>query len=604
MVFVSNMRLPCQNYHKTLIELFIVLCILRSAEIKMSSILNNLINEPIIIADPDINTWDYIKAVKKTFIEKGITPVSNQYLPKEVIESWIISKNYNVDPDMHWPPPRLSKKNIESVLKKNKLLIKIFESFILGYKKILKETAHNMVLYDAGSVVIAYSLEQPCDEINIGGVLEERVAGSSVPTMTARYKRPVQTIGPANYCSALERYIGSAAPIFDESGDVVGSIALFRTHSTEIFPLRHSLGWVTSTAMAISSQLYLQKREERPKIITEVPEVSVHNHEKTRSNEAADITVKAENMFDDIVHQSPQMRDLIETAKTVGKNPVNIMLLGESGTGKELFARAIHEMYCDGPFVVINCASLPANLIESELFGYEKGAFTGADTKGKKGIIEHANGGTLFLDEIGDMPLHLQPVLLRALEEKKITRIGGCKNIPVDFRIISATNKKIYDDVKNRMFREDLYFRLSVVNLEIPPLRERIGDALLLAEIFAGRICKRFKVPRRDLSGETREIISRYNWPGNVRQLENAMTYAVSLAKNDVITPENLPREIVTAIYDKNDKFAEVREIESKIMNKIVNESENMEEAARQLGMSRSTLYRKLRERRIADTSG
>ncbi|MCL6558464.1 MAG: sigma 54-interacting transcriptional regulator [Firmicutes bacterium] len=246
--------------------------------------------------------------------------------------------------------------------------------------------------------------------------------------------------------------------------------------------------------------------------------------------------------FAKIVGNSPQMRQLIHKAKKFAPLDDPILIQGESGTGKEIFAQAIHqESRPNGPFIAVNCAAIPKTLIESELFGYEGGAFTGAERQGRPGKIELANGGTLFLDEIGDMPLELQPVLLRVLEEKQVMRVGGCRSVHLDFRLIAATNKNLSDLVKNKQFREDLYFRLAVFTLVIPPLRERRSDINALLAHFLANTAKKQQVAVPVLSSATKCLLYQYGWPGNVRQLKNTILYALNMSSNGVIKPEDLP---------------------------------------------------------------
>ena len=211
------------------------------------------------------------------------------------------------------------------------------------------------------------------------------------------------------------------------------------------------------------------------------------------------------------------------------------MLLGESGTGKELFARTLHAFSnrADGPFVAINCAAIPETLLETELFGHEKGAFTGANAR-KPGRFELAHRGTLFLDEIGDLPIGLQAKILRALEEKRFERVGGTQSLQVDVRVVAATNRNLKAAVASRQFREDLFFRLSVFPIDIPPLRERQGDIDILARCFVDRFCRDLK-KRLALSPEAVDELRRYKWPGNVRELQNCIERAVILADGDTI---------------------------------------------------------------------
>jgi transcriptional regulator with GAF, ATPase, and Fis domain len=218
-----------------------------------------------------------------------------------------------------------------------------------------------------------------------------------------------------------------------------------------------------------------------------------------------------------------------------------VLLEGESGTGKELFARAVHALSprADGPFVAINCAAIPETLLESELFGYEKGAFTGAGAR-KPGRFELAHRGTLFLDEIGDLPLTLQAKILRALEEKRFERVGGTQSLHVDVRVVAATNRNLKVRVAERQFREDLYFRLSVFPIHIPPLRERTDDVIILARQFVDRFCRDLNKKALTISPAALEELRNYSWPGNVRELQNCIERAVILCDDDTIQPRHL----------------------------------------------------------------
>ncbi|ACL18651.1 sigma54 specific transcriptional regulator, Fis family [Desulfitobacterium hafniense DCB-2] len=305
--------------------------------------------------------------------------------------------------------------------------------------------------------------------------------------------------------------------------------------------------------------------------------------------------------FEDIKGKSTSLAKSIQIAQNVARTGYNVLLIGESGTGKELFAQSIHNSYkADGPFVAVNCASLPRNLIESELFGYEGGTFTGADRNGRPGKIELANGGTLFLDEIGDMPLEIQPVLLRVLEEKRVTRLGGSRGIPVDFRVIAATNKNLSLMVKEKTFREDLYFRLSIFKITIPPLRERDHDVILLAEYFIEDISKKLMSEVPKLSPASYQKIKEYSWPGNIRQLQNAMVYGVNMSTNGVIELSNLPDEMTSNDYFRtkvNTRKLTLAEIEKEVIFEALSQTGNdASEASRILGIGRTTIYRKLKE--------
>ncbi|OGW54303.1 MAG: hypothetical protein A2Y81_07685 [Nitrospirae bacterium RBG_13_43_8] len=242
-----------------------------------------------------------------------------------------------------------------------------------------------------------------------------------------------------------------------------------------------------------------------------------------------------------IVGKSAGITEVAQLVQKVAPTKTTVLLLGESGTGKELFARAIHNLSHrrDYPFVPINCAAIPKNLLESELFGHEKGSFTGADAK-KLGKFELADRGTIFLDEVGDMDLTLQSKLLRAIQESEIERIGGVKTVKVDVRIVAASNRDLEKAVEDKGFREDLYYRLNVFPIQIPPLRERREDIPLLVEYFISRYCLELKTTQKDISKDALNILMNYRWKGNVRELENTLERAIILCDGDIITPEHI----------------------------------------------------------------
>ena len=243
-----------------------------------------------------------------------------------------------------------------------------------------------------------------------------------------------------------------------------------------------------------------------------------------------------------IIGNSPAMREIYKTIGKVAPSDVTVLIQGESGTGKELIARAIHfnSKRLGKPFIALNCAAIPKDLLESELFGFEKGAFTGA-TERKLGKFEQANGGTIFLDEIGDMPIDLQSKILRVLQEKEVTRTGGNQSIVVDVRIVAATNQDLEESVRRKEFREDLFYRLNVIPLQLVPLRERNEDIPLLVEYFLAKICTELDSPPKRCSPEALRFLSGYAWPGNVRELENTLKRAVILSSDPLLTVTDFP---------------------------------------------------------------
>jgi DNA-binding NtrC family response regulator len=254
--------------------------------------------------------------------------------------------------------------------------------------------------------------------------------------------------------------------------------------------------------------------------------------------------------FDQIIGRSRARSEMIALARKVAESEVSTVLLqGESGTGKDLLAKAIHysSRRARAPFVPINCAAIPATLMESEFFGYEKGAFTDAKAR-KQGLLEQAEGGTIFLDEIGEMELNLQAKLLRVLEEGVFRRVGGLKDVPLDVRVIAASNRNLKADSEAGRFRLDLYYRLSIIQIEIPPLRERGDDVLILAEYFIERFKEQMRKRTRGVTSEVAEIFRRYTWPGNVRELRNVIERVMILEDGDMITAAYLPRDLISEV--------------------------------------------------------
>ncbi|ABS40798.1 sigma-54 interaction domain-containing protein [Clostridium botulinum] len=307
--------------------------------------------------------------------------------------------------------------------------------------------------------------------------------------------------------------------------------------------------------------------------------------------------------FEDIMGSSNNIKNVKLIAKNIAKTDSTVLLRGESGTGKELFARAIHfeSKRYNAPFIAVNCASIPDNLLESEFFGYEGGAFSGAKREGQMGKFELANGGTIFLDEIGDLPLHLQPKILRVLQEQSFTKIGGKEEICVDVRIIAATNRDLESMVKHGQFRQDLYYRLNVIPIYLPSLKDRGEDIILLSEYLIDKFCERSNLQIKQLSKEVKDSFKKYSWPGNIRELENVIEYIVNTTKENIIYNEHLPKSFkISKEHRKNSKSLQDRlwEYERNLLISMMDEygedGKGKERIARELDINLSTLYRKL----------
>ncbi|MFZ3063827.1 MAG: PEP-CTERM-box response regulator transcription factor [Nitrospirota bacterium] len=304
--------------------------------------------------------------------------------------------------------------------------------------------------------------------------------------------------------------------------------------------------------------------------------------------------------FGEITGSSEKMQNIFSTVRKVATADVPVLITGESGTGKELIARTIHSRSVrkDKPFVPINCGAVPENLIESELFGHEKGAFTGAHIQ-RKGRIELAEGGTLFLDEIGDLPLPSQVKLLRFLQDHTIERVGGRETLQIDVRIVAATNRDIKRLITDGLFREDLYYRLAVVTIDLPPLRERGEDILLLAKTFLQRFSDS-KATHKSLSNEAIETMTRYEWPGNVRELENKIRRAITFAEGKEIRSADLGFEAGETASQSLDLKKAKEEVEKKVINAaLLKHKGNISRAAEELGLTRPTLHHLIKKYNI-----
>ncbi len=328
---------------------------------------------------------------------------------------------------------------------------------------------------------------------------------------------------------------------------------------------------------------------------------AVHIATLERENAAAARPAAARG-FEGIIGDSPAIRRVFDIVRKISAIDVSVLIQGESGTGKELIGRAIHRSSGrkDAPFIAINCGAIPENLIESELFGHERGSFTGADAQ-RRGRIEFAAGGTLFLDEIGELPLPLQVKLLRFLQENAVERVGGRATIPVDARIIAATNRDLKAEIAAGRFREDLYYRLSVVTVTVPPLRERGEDVVLLARSFLDTYAGNYRKSAKGFRPEALEAIACYSWPGNVRELENKVKRAVIVAEGSWVGLEDLelaaPQDAATLkpLREIRDKAEE-----NHVRKALEKHDWNVSHAARELGISRPTFHDLLKKYRIS----
>lgn len=434
--------------------------------------------------------------------------------------------------------------------------------------------ADGMCLVDSNGVVIAINKGYT----DITGITEEEILGKNiqyfldkgyfnraVSLLVLEQKKRVSLLSTIN--KNKKKVLITGTPFFDEDGNINQVLTIMRD-LTELLKLRDEL----------------EKAERKSeKYLTELNYLK----QKYQDNEK-------------FIGESLKMKELKELIKYIAKTDVSVLITGETGSGKEVISLEIHEKSnrSKSPYIKVNCAAIPDSLIESELFGYEKGAFTGAQNKDKLGMFELANGGTILLDEIGEMPLNLQSKLLRVLQEKEIMRVGGTKSIKLDVRVIAATNQDLKELTKKGKFREDLYYRLNVVPIKVPPLRERVEDIAILSHIFLEKFSSKYS---KDKTFDLMAIkaLENYDWPGNVRELQNVIERLVVIDDNDNITQNDIINiigkdKITVPIEDSRLTLKEaVDQLEKEMIENALKKYGSTYKAAKVLGVTQPTVFRK-----------
>ena len=493
-------------------------------------------------------------------------------------ESWYRSREYGIDYEnqyMYEDDRQQQKLSINE----NLVFIDIARSYMDDLYKIISNTNFMITLLDREGFVIDSLVHPTLDEsseFKLINLKESRIGTNAMGTCLY-LDRPVQTYGEEHCYRVLHKFTTSAAPIHNSKGNIIGCIGI-TGFANDISV--HTLGMATAAAYAIENKIKLSQNKKNNLIIE-------YSNEKLYS-------------FQDIIGDSHIIKEAINIAKIGSQGNSNVLILGESGTGKELFAQAIHNNSSrrNQPFIDVNCGALPLSLAESELFGYEGGAYTGSKKEGQPGKFELANGGTIFLDEIGELPLSIQAALLRVIQERKVVRVGGIHSREIDIMIIAATNKNLFEAVSNNTFRGDLFYRLNVFTINLPSLREHKEDIPKLSYEFIRRYNKIFNRNIKGLSDETLEVFEKYNWPGNIRELENVIQRGVQVSKDNIIRPKDLPIYITVEVDNEISQNKKVNLIENQeykiIIDTLKNTKGNAKLASEILGISRSTIYRKL----------
>jgi sigma-54 dependent transcriptional regulator, acetoin dehydrogenase operon transcriptional activator AcoR len=499
------------------------------------------------------------------------------HLRREVANSWLNCRNTKINPFIK--PPLLAESEINQVLKDNQYLIDAVSPFIKLITEITKETNFIYVLCDnKGNVIDMRGKKEVLQQakksnFEIGANRSEN-AGTNAISMVISTGKPIQLMGPEHYNVHYHQWTCSSAPIYDIRGKLVGILNLSGHFSLKH---THTFGLVVSLAKAIEKELlYKEKFIRKPKIT---------NNSFT---------------FEDIIGKSESVQSSIKMAKIAAKTDTRIIIEGESGTGKELFVQSIHNASnrSAGPFVAVNCGAIPEQLIESELFGYDDGAFTGAKKGGKQGKFELANGGTLFLDEINSMSKDMQVKLLRVLQQNEITRVGGVEPIPINVRVIAASNEPLETLVEEDKFRIDLYYRLGIIIIEVPPLRNRKEDIPEIFNHLFNKITNQLGLENNNFDPNIFKYLESYHWPGNIRELENYIERAIVLSQGEKVVIQHFPSKITNKILVQTEEnLTTLENVEKESIKKALDLFDgNISATSKVLGITRKTLYKKIKD--------
>lgn len=433
-------------------------------------------------------------------------------------------------------------------------------------------------------------------------VLELEKEGLFTPSSIAKVLETGQESTLVQMVNNNRRLIVTAVPIKDRNNKIIRVVA-YSTDIEEYFNLKECSEELYD--QIDSYNMRIRELEEKQRLMEEL----LNKNPMFDFNDNLKSIKKSKCSLDDIITQNKEFKMIIRSLEKISKYDVNILLLGETGVGKSMIAKKIHMLsnYSEGEFVEVNCGAMPEHLIETELFGYTKGSFTGANNEGKKGLIELANKGTIFLDEVGELPLQAQVKLLKVIQDKLVRRVGGTTSKPIDCRIIAATNKNLEEEVKKSNFRSDLMYRLNTITINIPSLKNREEDIVLLSQFILDKYNKKYK-ENKVLEKSVIETLEKYSWPGNIRELENVIQKLIVISDGNVITKDSLPDYILNNKIEKdinldennytniNDLNEFIEEHESKIIKAYFEKYKSSIKVAKALNISQTTASRKIRK--------
>lgn len=554
---------------------------------------------PEVISPSDFECRDYIRRGR----ERGVQ--------SRIIESWQRCGQVGLNPyDRNIAMP-VESSQFHRRMEENLEIVELYQFYIRRFSGLLDQLGACSFVCDTDGFILSRAGygKVLCffDNLSLseGSSCCEKVIGTNAPSLALITREPVVVTADEHYTRTYHPAFCAASPILDENRKLLGCVDITKFFDPNISEelRRHLLNLAISLSDMIRNEVFLGRLAKSSPLNRSACGAAPGDPPDPSSGHVPCDPPRPS--FSRIIGGSPLLAKAVRTAATYSGKEGNILILGETGTGKELFARAIHEEgpRHRGPFVAVNCAAIPLELAESELFGYDRGAFTGARNEGHPGKFEMAHEGTIFLDEINSMPLPVQAKILRVVETKRVTRINGKREIPVDVRIISASNQVLADEVAAGTFRKDLFYRLNVLPLRVPSLREMKEDIPILLDAFIGASAVENGTALKRVSGKALQRLLAYDWPGNVRELKNCAEYLDFTVEGDEILERHLPPEILAAGDGMAPPKATPEEprnlgsLERMFLSETLQKFHgNAVETARNLGISRSTLYRKMKK--------